>query len=98
MSSSSYSSHDQKNHAYLYAHVKKISNVAHHDKSYNHAASPTYHDLHAMFASSSTNVHGRSRPRRNHIVSHAPRKVYTGPTTMYQTCNASFVLSCKNTK
>jgi hypothetical protein len=28
MASSSYSSHDQKNHAYLYAHVKKISNVA----------------------------------------------------------------------
>jgi hypothetical protein len=33
MSSSSYSVHDQKNHAYLYAHVKKVS---HHDKSYNH--------------------------------------------------------------
>jgi hypothetical protein len=98
MASSSYSSHDQKNHAYLYAHVKKISNVAHHDKCYNHATLPTYHDSHAMFASSSTYVHGRSRPRRNHIVPHAPMKVYTGPTTMYQTCNASFVLSCKNAK
>jgi hypothetical protein len=51
-----------------------------------------------MFASSSTYVHDRSRPRRNHIVSRAPRKVYTGPTTMYQTCNASFVLLCKNAK
>jgi hypothetical protein len=51
-----------------------------------------------MFASSSTYVHGRSRPRRNHTVSHAPSKVYIGPTTMYQTCNASFVLSCKNAK
>jgi hypothetical protein len=98
MVSSSYSSHDQKNHAYLYAHVKKISNVAHHDKCCNHAALPTYHDSHAMFATSSTYVHGRSRPRRNHIVSHAPRKVYTDPTTMYQTCNASFVLTCKNAK
>jgi hypothetical protein len=98
MASSSYSSHDQKNHAYLYAHVKKISNVAHHDKCYNHAALPTYHNSHAMFASSSTYVHGRSRPRRNHTISHASRKVYTGPTTMYQTCNASFVLSCKNAK
>jgi hypothetical protein len=39
------SSHDQKNHAYLYAHVKLVS---HHDKCYNHAALPTYHDSHAM--------------------------------------------------
>jgi hypothetical protein len=89
------SSHDQKNHAYLYAHVKKVS---HHDKSYNHAALPTYHNSHAMFASSSTYVHDKSRPRRNHTISRAPRKVYTGPTAMYQTCNASFVLLCKNAK
>jgi hypothetical protein len=47
------SSHDQKNHAYLYAHVKQVS---HHDKCYNHAALPTYHYSHAMFASSSTYV------------------------------------------
>jgi hypothetical protein len=98
MASSSYSSHDQKNHAYLYAHVKKISNVAHHDKCYNHAALPTYHNSHAMFASSSTYVHGRSRSRRNHTVSHALRKVCTGLATIYQTCNASFELSCKNTE
>jgi hypothetical protein len=98
MASSSYSSHDQKNHAYLYAHVKKVSHVAHHDKCYNHAASPTYHDSHAMFASSSTYGHGRSRPRHNLTVSHAPRKVGTSPTTIYETCDASFVLSCKNAK
>jgi hypothetical protein len=89
------SSHDQKNHAYLYAHVKQVS---YHDKYYNHAALPTYHDSHAMFASSSTHVHDTSRPRCNHTISRAPRKVYTGPTTMYQTCNASFVLLCKNAK
>jgi hypothetical protein len=47
MASRSYSVHDQKNHAYLYAHVKKVS---HHDKSYNQAALPIYHDSHAMFA------------------------------------------------
>jgi hypothetical protein len=55
MSSCSYSSHDRKNHAYLYAHVKNISNVAHHDRCYNHAVLPTRHDgafnSHAMFAS-----------------------------------------------
>jgi hypothetical protein len=98
MTSSWYSSHDQKNHAYLYAHVMKISHVAHHDKCYNHDALPTYHNSHAMFASSSTYGHGRSRPSRNLTVSHAPRKVGTSPTTIYQTCGASFVLSCKNAK
>jgi hypothetical protein len=33
MASSSHSSHDKKNHAYLYAHVKNASSVIHH----NHA-------------------------------------------------------------
>jgi hypothetical protein len=74
MASSSYSSHERKNHAYLYVHVKKVS---HHDKSYNHATLLTYHDSHVMFASSSTYVHDKSRPRRNHTISRAPRKVYT---------------------
>jgi hypothetical protein len=95
MASSSYSSHDQKNHAYLYAHVNKVS---HHDMSYNHAALPICHDSRAMFASSSTYAYGRNRPRRNHVVSHAPRKTCNGPTTVYHACNASFVLSCKNAK
>jgi hypothetical protein len=88
-------SSSQKNHAYLYAHVKRVSNVAHHDKCYNHATLPTYHDSHVMFASSSTYVHGRSRPMRNHTVFNAPRKVYTGPTTMYQTL---ILLLCCHTK
>jgi hypothetical protein len=92
MTSSSYSSHDQKNHAYLYAHIKNTSNVAHHDRCYNHDTLPAYHDSRAMFATSSSHARGRSRPRHNHVVSHAPRKVCTGPTTIYQTCNASFVL------
>jgi hypothetical protein len=95
MVSSSYSSHDKKNHAYLYAHVKKVS---HHDRSYNHVDLPIYHDSHDMFASSSTYAHGRNRPRRNHVVPHAPRKTCNGPTTVYHACNASFVLLCKNAK
>jgi hypothetical protein len=41
------SSHDQKKHAYLYTHVKKVS---HYNQSYDHAA---YNNSHAMFASSS---------------------------------------------
>jgi hypothetical protein len=95
MASSSHSSHDQKNHAYLYAHVKKVS---HYNRSYDHAALPIYNDSHAMFASSSTYAHDRNRPRHNHVVSHAPRKSCNGPTTIYHACNASFVLLCKNAK
>jgi hypothetical protein len=92
-------SSSQKNHAYLY---KKVPNVTHHDKCHNHSVFPICHDdvfsSHAMFATSSSYAHGRNRPRRNHVVSHAPRKTSTGPTTLYQTCDASFVLSCKNAK
>jgi hypothetical protein len=84
------SSHDQKKHAYLYAHVKKVS---HYNRSCDHAALPIYNDSHAMFASNSTYAYGRNRPRRNHVVSHVP-----SPTTVYHACNASFVLSCKNAK
>jgi DNA repair exonuclease SbcCD ATPase subunit len=72
MASSSYSSHDQKNHAYLYTHAKEVS---HHDRSYDHVVLPIYHNSHAMVASSFTHAYGRNRPRRNHVVSHAPRKV-----------------------
>jgi hypothetical protein len=102
LASSSYSSHDQKNHAYLYAHVKNVSSVAHHDRCYNHAVLPVRHDdafnSHAMFASSSSYAHGRNRPRRHHVAPHAPRKALNGPTMLYQTCDASFVLLCKNDK
>jgi hypothetical protein len=89
----------QKNHAYIYdrkftrdAHVKKVS---HYNRSYDHAS---YNDLHAMFASSSVFVHGRSRSRRNYATSHASRKVCNGSTTVYHACDTSFVLSCKNEK
>jgi hypothetical protein len=56
----------QRNHAFIYD--RKIASRSH--KSYDHTA----YDSHAMFASSSTFVHGRRRPRRNHVVSHAPKK------------------------
>jgi hypothetical protein len=96
MDSSSYSSHERKNHAYLYVHIKKVS---HHDKSYNHAALPTYHDSHAMSASSSTYVHDKSRPMHNHTISlHLEKFTLVQLLYMYQMCNASFVLSCKNAK
>jgi hypothetical protein len=53
--------------------------------SYDHDA----FDSHAMFASSSTFVHGRSRPRRNHVVHHVPRKVCNESTTIFHACNTS---------
>jgi hypothetical protein len=91
-------SSSQKNYAYLYD--KKFTSRAHNDRCYDNILS---HDaaafnLHAMFASSSTYAYGRNRSRRNHVVSHAPRKACTGPNTVYHACNASFVLSCKNAK
>jgi hypothetical protein len=82
-------SNPQRNHAFIYD--RKIAN---HNRSYDHDA----FDSHAMFASSSTFVHGRSRPRRNHVVHHVPRKMCNEYTTVFHACNTSFVLSCKNAK
>jgi hypothetical protein len=64
MASSLHSFHDEKNHAYLYAHVKNASNIAHHVGCYDHTIFPVRHDdvfnSHAMFASSSSSLaHGR---------------------------------------
>jgi hypothetical protein len=84
----------QKNHAYIYD--RKLSRNAY--RCYDHAVLPSYHTSHAMVASSSTHDYGRNRPRCNHAVSHAPRRVSNGPTIVYHACNTSFVLSCKNTK
>ena len=104
MASSSHSFHDKKNHAYLYAHVKNASNVSHvvhHDDCHDHDVLPMRHDSHAMFASSSSSyVHGRSRPRHHvhHVVSNALRNASNGPTMLYHTYDASLVLMCKNDK
>jgi hypothetical protein len=104
LASSSHSFHDKKNHAYLYAHVKNASNVAHHDGCYDRNVLPMRHDAvfdsHAMFApSSSSYVHGRNRPRCHvHHVSHAPRNTFNCPTMLYHTYDASYELLCKNDK
>jgi hypothetical protein len=83
-------SSSQRNHAFIYD--RKIASHSHYNKSYVNTA---YNNSHVVFASSSTFVHGRSRPRRNHIV---PRKVCNEPTTIFHACNTSFVLSCKDAK
>jgi hypothetical protein len=82
----------QRNHAFIYD--RKIASRSHYNKSYVHTA---YNDSHAMFSSSSTFVHGRSRPRRNHVVPHVPR-MCNDPTIVFHACNTSFVLSCNNEK
>jgi hypothetical protein len=51
-----------------------------------------------MFASSSTFVHGRSRPRKSNIVYHVPRKMCNESATIFHACNTTFVLSCKSKK
>jgi hypothetical protein len=83
----------QKNHAYIYD--RKFTSHTCNNGSYDHTA---FNDSHAMFAPSSTFVHGRSRPRRNNVVSHAPRRMCNGPSTIYHACNTSFALSYKNAK
>jgi hypothetical protein len=82
----------QRNHAFIYD--RKIASHTHYNRSYDHDA----FNSHAMFASSSTLVHGRSRPRRNHVVHHVPRKMCNESTIVFHACNTSFVLSCKNAK
>jgi hypothetical protein len=79
----------QRNNAFIYD--RKCSRNAHYNRSYI-----DYNDLHAMFASSSTFVHGR--PRESNVVHHMPRRVCNKPSTIYHACNTSFALVCKNEK
>jgi hypothetical protein len=51
-----------------------------------------------MIASSSTFVHGRSRPRKGNVIHHVPRKMHNESATVFHACNTDFVLSCKNKK
>jgi hypothetical protein len=79
----------KRNHAFIYD--RNIASHSNYNNSY-------VHDSHAMFASSSTFVHGRNRPRKNHVVHRVPRKMCNIPTTVFHACNTSFILSCKNAK
>jgi hypothetical protein len=53
-------------------------------------------------SSSSSHAHGRSRHRHraSHDVSHTPkdRNASHGPSTLYHTFDASYVLHCKNNR
>jgi hypothetical protein len=84
-------SSSQKCHAYIYD--RNFFRNDHYNRSYEHDA----FNSHAMFVSSSTFVHGRSRPRRSNVVPHVPR-MCNGSSTIYHACNTSFALLCKNKK
>jgi hypothetical protein len=83
-------SSSKKCHAYIYD--RKFSTNAHYNRSYD------VFNSHAMFASSSTFVHGRSRPRKSNVAPHVPRRTCNEPSTIYHAYNTSFALLCKNEK
>jgi hypothetical protein len=84
----------KRNHAFMYD--RKTGSYSNYNKSYIiHAG---YYDPNAMFASSSTFVHDRNRPKKNHVLHHVPRKMCNESATIFHACNTTFVLSCKNKK
>jgi hypothetical protein len=107
LASSSHSSHDRKNHAYLFSHVKNVSHNdlnVHHDACVNRTMSAMRHNAinssYAMIVSSSSS-HAHGRPRCHaQVVSHVPtaRNASHGPSMLYRTFDASFVLYCKSSK
>jgi hypothetical protein len=108
MASSSHSFHENKNHAYLYSHVKNVSHNAHsvhHDACIDHVLH-TCHDAffapRTMIASSIGSYAHRSRPRHraSHVDSHTPkdRNASHGPSILFQTFDDSYVIYRKNDK
>jgi hypothetical protein len=69
-----------KNHAFMY-NDRKFSRSSHYNRSYN------AFDSHAMIASSSTFVHGRSRPSKGNVIHHVPRKMHNESATVFHACN-----------
>ena len=87
----------KKNHAFMYNDRRQSH------RSCNAFDSHAY-DSYAMFAPSSSYIHGRDMPRKNihHVprknIVHAPRKVMNGPSTIYHALNASFAICRKDRK
>jgi len=85
----------KKNHAFMY-----------HDRRQSYRSCNAYDafDSHAMFASSSSYMHGRNVFRRN-VVHHMPRRNVVNvprkvnePSTIYHALNASFAICRKDRK
>jgi hypothetical protein len=80
----------KRNHAFMYHNRRQTRNAYRNYNAYNEF------DSHAMFASSSSYMHGRNVPRKDII--HAPRKVVNEPSTIYCALNASFAICRKDRK
>jgi hypothetical protein len=81
----------KKNHAFMYHDRRHARNA---NRSYDAFDSHVY-DSYAMFASSSSYMHGRNVPRRNGV--NISRKI-NEPSTIYHACNASFAICRKDRK
>jgi hypothetical protein len=103
MDSSSHSFHDKKNHAFIYTYVKNdrmlimilVIIVLFLQKRHDVVFTPC-----TMIASSSGTYAHSSRPRRraSHVVSHTlkNRNVYHGPSILFCTFDASYVIYRKD--
>jgi hypothetical protein len=87
------------NHAFMYQDRRQTR------KAYRNYNAYDDFDSHAMFASSSSYMHGRNMSRRNAIhhvpkknFIHAPRKVVNEPSKIYCALNASFAICRKDRK
>jgi hypothetical protein len=92
MANSVHSIHEKRNHAYLYSYVKSTSHNAYH-VTCNDNFTP-----HTVIASSSDR--SRARCHAPHTVSHATkdRNASHGPSILFRTFDASYVIHCKNDK
>jgi hypothetical protein len=102
LANSLHSFQENKNHDYLYSHVKNASHNGHHDTCNDSFTFLKRHDgvfsPHTMFASSSDSNRSRTRHHASHVVSHAPkdRNASHGPFILFRTFDASYVIHCKN--
>jgi hypothetical protein len=103
MASSLHSFHEKKNHVFLYSHTKNVSHNAHYTCN-DSFTFPKCHDgiftPRTMFASSSDSNRSKTRRHVSHVVSHAhkDRNSSHGPSILFHTFDASYVIHCKNDK
>jgi hypothetical protein len=92
MANSVHSVHEKRNHAYLYSHVKSTSHNAYHVICNDNFTPRT------VIASSSDR--SRTRCHASHVVSHALKNMNAsyGPSILFHTFDASYVIHSKNDK
>jgi hypothetical protein len=83
----------------LYSHVKNASHNAHHDdSSISSKRRDSFYPPRNVLASSSDTSRSRTRHHISHVVSHVPkdRNASHGPSFLFLTFDASYVIHCKN--